>query len=112
LKNYQNLQTTQQSLQQGKFKCVDLVQYYIQQIEEKASLNAFLEVYVDDALQQAKIIDKKIAKKEPLGKLFGLVIGIKDVICYKNHPVSAASKILDNFISVYSSTVVERLIKE
>jgi hypothetical protein len=41
-----------------------------------------------------------------------MVIGLKDNICYKDHKVSASSKILEGFTSVYSSTVVERLIAE
>ena len=47
-----------------------------------------------------------------MGRLHGVVIGLKDVICYKDHPVSAASKTLQNFISIYSATAVDRLIKE
>jgi aspartyl-tRNA(Asn)/glutamyl-tRNA(Gln) amidotransferase subunit A len=47
-----------------------------------------------------------------LGKLHGVVVSIKDVICYKNHQVSAASKILNNFTSIYSATAVEKLIAE
>lgn len=47
-----------------------------------------------------------------MGSLYGLVVGIKDVICYKGHIVSAASKMLENFESVYSATAVENLIAE
>ena len=46
------------------------------------------------------------------GKLAGMVIGIKDNICYKDHRVSASSKMLDGFVSPYSSTVVQRLLDE
>src|SRR3546814_17666430 len=46
------------------------------------------------------------------GKLAGLIIGIKDNICYKDHPVGAASKMLDGFVSVYSANVVERMLAE
>ncbi|MGB8193713.1 MAG: Asp-tRNA(Asn)/Glu-tRNA(Gln) amidotransferase subunit GatA, partial [Chitinophagaceae bacterium] len=42
----------------------------------------------------------------------GIVIGIKDVLCYKDHPVTAASGILKNFTSIYNATVVERLLAE
>ena len=41
-----------------------------------------------------------------------MIIGIKDNICYKGHRVSAASKILDGFESMFSATVVERLLAE
>lgn len=47
-----------------------------------------------------------------MGKLFGVVIGIKDVICYKGHKVTAASAILKDFTSLYSATAVERLLSE
>ncbi len=47
-----------------------------------------------------------------MGKLFGLVISIKDVICYRGHSVTAGSKILQGFQSLYSSTAVERLLEE
>ena len=85
---------------------------YLEKIEANKHLNAFLEVFADDALQQARAIDKKIAAKEKLGKLHGVVIGIKDNICYRHHKVSAGSKILEGFTSIYSSTVVEKLLQE
>ncbi|HEY5325664.1 MAG TPA: Asp-tRNA(Asn)/Glu-tRNA(Gln) amidotransferase subunit GatA, partial [Mucilaginibacter sp.] len=56
-------------------------------------------------------VDSRI-KQGTAGKLAGMVIAIKDNICYKGHKASASSKILKNFTSVYSSTVVERLIAE
>ena len=46
------------------------------------------------------------------GKLHGVVIGIKDVIAYKDHPLSASSKILKGFTSIYSATAVKRLLAE
>ena len=59
----------------------------------------------------AKAIDAKL-KAGNAGKLAGLVIGIKDNICYKDHKCSASSKILEGFVSLYNSTVVERLLAE
>src|SRR5207302_2918345 len=55
---------------------------------------------------------KKISEGSAIGKLYGTVIALKDNICYKGHKVSAGSKILENFISLYNSTVVERLLAE
>ena len=49
---------------------------------------------------------------QPTGKLFGVVIGIKDVICYKGHHVTAGSKILEGFTSLFSATAIERLLAE
>jgi aspartyl-tRNA(Asn)/glutamyl-tRNA(Gln) amidotransferase subunit A len=88
-----------------------LVEYYLQRISGKKHLNAFLEVYAEEALSQADIIDQKI-KEGTSGRLAGMVLGLKDNICYKGHKVSASSKILDGFESLYSSTVVERLLAE
>ena len=96
----------------GSTTCVEAVQYYLQQIASQQHLNAFLEVYADEAVQRASILDEQRAEVGMRGKLHGVVIGIKDVICYKNHQVSAASKILEGFVSLYSATAVERLLQE
>ncbi len=103
-----NLQT---DLLSGKITCEQLVEESIKTIEAKKHLNAFLEVFNDTALAQAKLVDDKIANKTA-GKLAGVIIGIKDNICYKGHKVSCASKILEGFESLFSSTVVERLLAE
>lgn len=103
-----NLQT---DLFAGKVSCTQLVQEAISSIENKKHLNAFLEVFKESALIQANAADQKIASKTA-GKLAGVIIGLKDNICYKNHKVSCSSKILENFESLYSSTAVERLLAE
>lgn len=90
---------------------VDIVNAYLSKIEEKKDLNAFLEVFSVSALDKAKEVDEKI-KNKTAGKLAGMVIGLKDNIVYKNHSVSASSKILKGFESIYSATVVERLLAE
>lgn len=94
-----------------KTTCKTLVQSYIEQINNTKNLNAFLEVFKEDALAQAEKIDRKLAEGKA-GKLAGMVIGLKDNICYKDHKVSASSKILEGFVSLYDSTVVSRLIAE
>ena len=104
-------------LNSGKISCVQLVEESIKTIEEKKHLNAFLEVFNDSALAQAKLVDEKIkasraSASNSIGKLAGVVIGLKDNICYKGHKVSCSSKILEGFESLYSSTVVERLLAE
>lgn len=104
----QNLET---DLLAGKVTCVQLVEESIKSIEAKKHLNVFLEVFNATAFEQAKRVDEKIQSKTQ-GKLAGLIIGLKDNICYKGHKVSASSKILEGFESLYSSTVVERLLNE
>ena len=92
--------------------CLTTVNHYLSRIEEKKHLNSFLEVYADEALQRAHLLDEKRRSGSAIGKLHGVIISLKDVIAYKDHRLSAASKILSNFTSVYSATVVEDLLKE
>jgi aspartyl-tRNA(Asn)/glutamyl-tRNA(Gln) amidotransferase subunit A len=88
-----------------------VTRHYLKTIQEKSDLNAFLEVFEEDALQQSIAIDQKW-KGGNVGKLAGMVIGLKDNICFKGHQVTASSKILEGFESLYSATVVQRLIDE
>ena len=90
---------------------VDIVKGYLNAIQQTSDLNAFLEVFETSALAQAESVDQKIAAGTA-GRLAGMVIGIKDNLCYKNHKVSAASKILEGFESLYTATAVQRLIDE
>jgi aspartyl-tRNA(Asn)/glutamyl-tRNA(Gln) amidotransferase subunit A len=108
---YTNLSAIQADVQQGKTSVLKLVEAYLQQIEQHRHLNAFLEVFTEEALSRASETDSKI-KSGKAGKLAGMVLAIKDNICYKGHKVSASSKILEGFTSIYSSTIIERLLAE
>jgi aspartyl-tRNA(Asn)/glutamyl-tRNA(Gln) amidotransferase subunit A len=90
---------------------MSILEGYLSAIEANKDLNAFLEVFEDSARVQAKLVDEKIANGTA-GRLAGMVIGLKDNMCYKGHKVSAASKILLNFESLFTGTAVERLIVE
>jgi len=96
----------------NKTTCVETVLFYLQQIEVYKKLNAFTEVYADEALARAKQLDEKRNNGGPLKKLHGVVIAIKDVLCYKGHVVTASSKILEGFTSLYTATAVQRLLDE
>jgi aspartyl-tRNA(Asn)/glutamyl-tRNA(Gln) amidotransferase subunit A len=111
LRTYHSLEEVRADLLSFKTTLVSLVNYYLQRIETYQHLNVFLHVYADEALKRAEEIDAKL-KAGTAGKLAGMVISIKDMICYKDHPVSASSKILKGFKSIYSSTVVERILAE
>jgi aspartyl-tRNA(Asn)/glutamyl-tRNA(Gln) amidotransferase subunit A len=108
---YRSLQAIQQDLQSGVITCEALTQSYLKRIKEHSHLNAFLEVFEAESLERAKEIDAKV-KGASAGRLAGMVIGIKDNICYKGHRVSASSRILENFESLFSATAVERLLEE
>lgn len=90
---------------------LDVVENYLARINEHAHLNAFLEVFEDTAKVQAIQVQEKINSGKA-GKLAGMVIGLKDNLCYKGHKVSASSRILEGFESLYTATAVQRLIDE
>jgi aspartyl-tRNA(Asn)/glutamyl-tRNA(Gln) amidotransferase subunit A len=88
---------------------VEAVRFFVEAATSGASLNAWLSIYKDEALAAAKKLDEHIAAGQPLLPLHGVIVGLKDVIAYKNHPLSGASKILENFHSIFDATVVEKL---
>jgi aspartyl-tRNA(Asn)/glutamyl-tRNA(Gln) amidotransferase subunit A len=92
--------------------CTEAVTHYLARIEKNRKLNAFLEVFGEEALERAKTLDEKRRSGSSLGKLHGVVIALKDIISYKGHKLSASSKILENFTAVYHATVVEKLLAE
>lgn len=107
---YRTIAEIQSALHSGK-TALDLVEEHLSRIEAHQHLNAFLEVFETSAREQAIAVDAKI-KAGTAGKLAGVIVGIKDNICYKNHRVSAASKILEGFSSIYTSTVLQRLLDQ
>src|SRR5471030_2762450 len=110
-KFYSSLAEIKKELYSGSVTVEKLVKNYLDQISVNAHLNAFNEVFEQEALSNSKIIDERI-KAGTSGRLAGMVIAIKDNICYKGHKVSASSKILEGFTAIYSSTIVERLLAE
>ena len=108
---YLSLAETRSAIADGTTTMEAVTRHYLKTIQEKSDLNAFLEVFEEDALKQSIAIDQKW-KVGNVGKLAGMVIGLKDNLCYKGHQVSASSKILQGFESLYSATVVQRLIDE
>ena len=99
-----------QHLIQDKLDLVDICKYYIQKIEH-SSTNSFIEIFKESALKKASEVNDKIKNKNQ-GALAGMIIGIKDNICYKDHEVTASSKMLNGFNSVFNATAVRRLLEE
>ncbi|MBC6435014.1 Asp-tRNA(Asn)/Glu-tRNA(Gln) amidotransferase subunit GatA [Nostoc sp. HG1] len=79
----------------------------IQTIEPK--IHSFLHITSDRALEQAQQVDAKIAAGEEIGLLAGIPIGIKDNLCTQGIPTTCASRILQNFVPPYESTVTQKL---
>ena len=99
-----------QALQANTTSCTEAVQYYLAAIRERAFLNAFLEVFEEEALQRAADLDQSRANGIPVGPLHGVVVGIKDVICYQHHSVTASSQILSGYKSIYNATAIDKLL--
>ena len=110
-KAFTSFAAIQSALNSNETTCKQLVEDYLTRIDEQAHLNIFLEVFNEEAVQKAVEVDEKI-KQGKAGKLAGMVIALKDNLCYKGHKVSASSKILKGFESLYSATVVDRLVQE
>lgn len=108
---YTKYSTYRNALLKGETSCLETVKQFLQTIERNVSLNVFLEVYEKEALKKAEEIDIKI-KNNTQGKLAGMVIGLKDVLAYKDHGLQASSKILNGFQSQFSGTAVQKLLNE
>ncbi len=111
MKDYKNLASVQSDIQSGALDLKQLVAHYLQRIDDTAHLNIFLETFADEALERAVMVQAKL-KDGTAGKLAGMVVAIKDNICYAGHKLSASSRILEGFESLYSATAVERMLAE
>ena len=99
-----------QDLQAGTVSSVEITQAMIERIDGvDGQVHAFLHIDKEDALAQAKASDARRAKGQSLGPLDGVPVGMKDVIAVKDQPLTAASKILENYRSPYDATVVRKL---
>jgi aspartyl-tRNA(Asn)/glutamyl-tRNA(Gln) amidotransferase subunit A len=105
--------TTEELLGQltsGDVSCVELTSAFLNQIAVRDSqVQAFLQCDRDEALQQAERIDAKRQNGQPLGKLAGLPVAVKNNLCIKGQPTTCASRMLENFVPPYDAHVVARL---
>jgi aspartyl-tRNA(Asn)/glutamyl-tRNA(Gln) amidotransferase subunit A len=109
---FDSIQDYHTALEDGNTSCEQAVHFYLDKIKSCTKLNAYVHVYANEALESARVLDKQRKAGSSPGKLHGVIIGLKDVICYQDHPVSASSRSLENFISPYSATIVRRLLDE
>jgi aspartyl-tRNA(Asn)/glutamyl-tRNA(Gln) amidotransferase subunit A len=108
---YKNYKEKIELIKSGKLSLVENVNHFLKNIEDKKDLNAFNFVFNDEAIESARMVEQKI-KNNSSGRLAGMVIAIKDVLAYKDHPLTCSSNILKNFTSLYTSTAVQKLIDE
>jgi aspartyl-tRNA(Asn)/glutamyl-tRNA(Gln) amidotransferase subunit A len=110
--SYQNIPTYQKQLKEGEVSCKDTVAYYLDKIKNAIHLNAIIEVYANESIERAQFLDEKRKAGKALGKLHGVIVTVKDLISHKDHKLSASSNMLKDFISIYDSTAVKKLLEE
>ena len=110
--SFNNIEQYHLDLKHQKTSCKTAVQFYLDSIASQTHLNAFVEVYADEALNRALALDNLRLEGKVKKRLHGVVIALKDVICFKDHKVTAASKILNGFVSMYHASVVQYLLDE
>lgn len=95
-------------LQNGSLKVETLVYSAFERIREKQDLNTFLSVFPERAIEKAREIDKKLCEGHA-GELAGMIVAVKDLIAMKGERLTCGSRMLENYISPFSATAVERL---
>lgn len=98
-------------IENGILSTKELVEKYLENIEEQKELNVFISLFEQEAIKRAVEIDARI-KSGTAGKLAGMVLSVKDVISVKDKLLTCGSKILNNFTTVYNATIIDRLLKE
>jgi aspartyl-tRNA(Asn)/glutamyl-tRNA(Gln) amidotransferase subunit A len=107
-----SISETQKAILSGDIKCVDVVDHFLQKIDEKKHLNAFLTVTREQAYDAAKKQDKLVSSygRAVLERLplLGVVVSYKDLFLTKGVRTTAGSRVLESYIPTYSATIVER----
>ena len=106
-----NFADLRQKLRNGEVSSKELVQEKIARIKEfDPTLNTFITVNSEEALKKAEFFDNQRSSGEDLPPLAGIPLAIKDNLCTKGIKTTCASKMLQNFVPPYESTVTERLL--
>ncbi len=108
--NQLTIEEAHQGLKKRKFSTQELTKACLDQIKKiDDKIHAFNTVCKEEALNQAKIIDKKISEGREIGILTGIPLAIKDNICTQGIRTTCSSKMLENFIPPYDATVIKKL---
>ncbi|MBR1654574.1 MAG: Asp-tRNA(Asn)/Glu-tRNA(Gln) amidotransferase subunit GatA [Clostridia bacterium] len=103
----------QEKLKSKELTVSEITRAYVDRINEKESdVNAFITLLTDEAIEKSKEIEEKINNGEINSELAGIPIGIKDNICTKGIKTTCASKMLENFVSPYDATVMNKINSE
>ncbi|HID22841.1 MAG TPA: Asp-tRNA(Asn)/Glu-tRNA(Gln) amidotransferase subunit GatA [Planctomycetaceae bacterium] len=98
------------AMEQNDLTSVEIAQAFLEAIQARdATVKAFLHVDPARVLEQAEAVDRKRRDGQPVGKLGGLPVAIKDVLCTEGQPTTCASRMLQHFVPPYDAHVIERL---
>ena len=103
-----SLKELSEGLKQKKFSSVELTKFFLNRVDlHNSSINAFITTDKDKSLAMAKRADETI-KEGNQGYLTGIPIAQKDIFCAEGWKTTCGSKMLDNFIAPYDSTVISK----
>lgn len=105
---FSSLESLSQKLHSREISSVELAQLYLDRIEQHAHLNAFLDVRPEETLKQARLADERLSQGTA-GFLTGIPIAHKDIFVTKEWASTAASKMLEGYMSPFNATVVQKL---
>lgn len=102
-----------EKINKREVSCEEVINYYFDWIESiEGKVDSFITLNKENALEDARRVDKKIKNNEQVGSLAGIPVAVKDNILTKGLKTTCGSKMLENFVSPYDATVVERLKKQ
>jgi len=97
-------------LEKKEISAVELTQSCLAEIDRTGKkLNSFITVLADSALEKAREVDAKRSKNQPVGKLAGVPVAVKDIFCTKGVRTTCGSRILENFVPPYDATIIQKL---
>jgi aspartyl-tRNA(Asn)/glutamyl-tRNA(Gln) amidotransferase subunit A len=103
--------TLRARLERGELRVREVVEACLDMVERRKELNAFISVQAEAALRQAEIVEQRL-RKGNAGRLAGMVLGVKDNIAIAGGRTTCGSRMLANYVSPYSATVIERILAE
>jgi len=102
--------TLRREVAAGRLRASDAAGEFLRRIAAAdPRIRAFLTVTAEEAREQARRVDEKISRGEPVGPLAGVPVALKDNLCTRGVRTTCASRMLENFVPPYDATVVGRL---